>query len=191
MFCVSVTQPPYSTQYPFFLLTTLINGLPSSKFVKFFSKIAKLLSAYIVPSPLTCGVIATFSKSQSSLSAGKGSGSVTSSAAPRNPPSLSGFLRAAISSSCWMTAPLAILTTNAFFLPKISNSSSPRKCRVSGVNGTATSKISISCFRKLCREALSSPLNHSLGMRPSSSPVPGTIYPWSLLLSGVLRGEAV
>jgi hypothetical protein len=49
----------------------------------------------------------------------------------------------------------------------------------------------MSCFRKLCKDALSSPLYHALGINPSGSPVPGTIYPLSFLLSGVLRGDAV
>lgn len=49
----------------------------------------------------------------------------------------------------------------------------------------------MSWARKLCREALSSPLNQASGMEPSGSPVPGTMKPLSCFDSGVVRGEAV
>jgi hypothetical protein len=68
-----------------------------------------------------------------------------------------------------------MLTTKAFFLPRMANSSAARKWRVCRVKGTETSRMSMSLERKLCREALSRPLYHSLGMTPSGSPVPGTM----------------
>lgn len=45
--------------------------------------------------------------------------------------------------------------------------------------------------RKLWREGLSRPEYHFEGSEPSMSPVPGTMKPWSRLLSGVSFGVAV
>lgn len=90
-----------------------------------------------------------------------------------------------------MILPRAILITNAFFLARMANSSAPRKCRVCGVSGTETSRISRSWERKLWSEDLSRPEYHAEGKVPSGSPVLGTMYPRSFLDSGVLRGEAV
>ena len=49
----------------------------------------------------------------------------------------------------------------------------------------------MSCDRKLCSDALSSPENQADGMDPSGSPVPGTMKPLSRFDSGVGRGVAV
>jgi hypothetical protein len=46
---------------------------------------------------------------------------------------------------------------------------------VAYVNGTATTKRSISCLRNSCTSSLVVPLYHALGKEPSGSPVPGTM----------------
>jgi hypothetical protein len=64
-------------------------------------------------------------------------------------------------------------------------------CKTTYVSGTETTSTSISCLRKLCRLALSVPEYHLLGMMPSGSPMPGTIYPSSFRFSGVSFKPAV
>lgn len=120
---------------------------------------------------------------------------VTSRQAPRNVP----FLSAAIRASWSTIGPRDTLVTSALHLPRIANSSAPSRCRVcflqarqhlgrrhtapgarqvmrlsTDVNGTETTTMSRSCPRNWCSPSLSNPENHSSGMSPSGSPVPGT-----------------
>ena len=92
----------------------------------------KARSAYTSDDPLQCGVMSTFGASQSGSSAGNGSGSVTSSAAPRIWPVSSAVIKAFWS----IHGPRAMLTTYVpvFFellLCRSSNSSVDSKCVVS------------------------------------------------------------
>ena len=154
---VYLKPTPYAskrTQYPFSLSTTLIIFSPLSPLSKITYSTRNARSTYASPSPLICGVTMQLGASHKGSFFGRGSGSVTSSAAPLRPPppsppsrgSLSLYaLRAAMRSAWTKICPREILETKAFFLlPRILNSSAPRKWVVSFVKGTLTRRWSMS-----------------------------------------------
>lgn len=146
----------------------------------------------------------TFFASHNGSSLGKGSGSVTSSAAPAKVPSFRASVRATWSrmaprAMLMMKAPLdptlrvpaSVLVLPGAGAARSANSSLPNEWRVAGVSGRAMMRASKPERRKVWREALSLPLYQAVGIVPSGSPVPGTQYPSSLRDSGVGRGLAV